>query len=319
LAPRRRAEAVAAWLLERGLRKDVFMTVRFLEYDVVDVFAHRPLAGNQLAVVHGAAELSDSALLSIAQEFNLPETTFPTPMESGRFRNRIFTPRGEIPFAGHPTVGTAWVLRARGEVTEREVVQECGAGEIGVRLEDDRIEFAAVPRDLVGPLDGPVVSRLVEALGLERDDIIGDTWLAGTGLTFVHLPVHDEAVARAAVPRRAVRHITDLPETGDPLEGINLYAVRARSDDGLDVHSRVFVGDPSVPEDPATGSAAAGLGMALQARSVLTASGRYTISQGSEMGRPSLLEARVDQAEDTLRVLVAGTVHPFARGQIRVP
>lgn len=194
------------------------MIVRFLEYDLVDVFAHGPFAGNQLAVVHGAAELPSSALLLIAQEFNLPETTFPTPMGSGRFRNRIFTPGGEIPFAGHPTLGTAWVLRARGEVTESQVVQVCGAGEIGVRLDDDRIEFTAVPRDLVGPLDGPIVSRLLEAPGLERDDIVGDTWLAGTGLTFVHLPVHDEAVARAAVPRRAVRHITDLPETRDPLD-----------------------------------------------------------------------------------------------------
>jgi trans-2,3-dihydro-3-hydroxyanthranilate isomerase len=308
-----------ARLLPRGLRKDAFMTATFLEYDMVDVFAQGPFAGNQLAVVHGAAELPDAALLSIAQEFNLPETTFPTPMAAGRFRNQIFTPSGEVSFAGHPTLGTAWVLRAHGEVTEPEVVQECGAGEIGVRFDDDRLEFTAGPRDLVGPLDGPVVCRLVEELGLEGDDIMGETWMAGTGLTFVHLPVRDEAVARAAVPRRPVRQMTDLPETGDLLLGINLYVVRARSDDGLDVHSRVFVDDPSVPEDPATGSAAAGLGMALHARSMLPESGRYTISQGVEIGRPSRLYARAFGTPERIeRVEVGGSAVIVARGEFQL-
>ena len=136
----------------------------------------------------------------------------------------------------------------------------------------------------------------------------------------MHLPVHDDAVARARVPRRAIRDITDLPDTRDPLDGINLYAVRDRDGGTLDVHSRVFVPDLSVPEDPATGSAAAGLGMALHARSVLDEGGRYRISQGTEIGRPSVLEGRVDlHGDEVARVRVAGMVHPIARGQIRVP
>lgn len=296
------------------------MADAFLEYDVVDVFAPEPFAGNQLAVVHGAERLPDAALLAIAREFNFSETTFPTPIDGGRYRSRIFTPGGEIPFAGHPTLGTAWVLRDRDQLTKPSVVQECGAGEIDVRLEGDLVELSAVPRDLAGPLGDAFVAQLVDALGLDLDDVDGETWLAGTGLTFVHLPVRAAAVGRASLPHRTVRDIADLPETGDPLDGINLYAVGSRSEAGLDVHSRVFVPGLTGAEDPATGSAAAGLGMALHARSLIGQGGSYRIGQGGEIGRPSVLEGRIDADEDAVtRVHVAGTVHPIARGQIRVP
>jgi trans-2,3-dihydro-3-hydroxyanthranilate isomerase len=291
----------------------------FLEYDVLDVFADRPFAGNQLAVVHGAADLPDADLLAITREFNFSETTFPTPVDDGRYRVRIFTPGGEIPFAGHPTLGTAWVLRERGHLGRDEVVQECAAGEIGVRL-GDLVELSAPPRDLVGPLGDAYAAQLLEAMGLDLEDADGEAWLAGTGLTFVHVPVHDDAVGRARVPRRPVRDVADLPDTRDPLDGINLYAVRSRSDDGLDVHSRVFVPGLSVPEDPATGSAAAGLGRALHERGVLDADGRYRISQGTEMGRPSVLVGRVERDGPAVALVhVAGAVHPVARGQIRRP
>jgi trans-2,3-dihydro-3-hydroxyanthranilate isomerase len=296
----------------------------FLDYDVVDVFAESSFAGNQLAVVHGATDLPDAALLAIAREFNFSETTFPEPVDGGRYRTRIFTPGGEIPFAGHPTLGTAWVLRDRGRLDRAAVVQECGAGEIGVRLDGELVELSATPRDRVGPLGEAFAAQLLEAVGLEFTDADGEVWLAGTGLTFVHLPVHAAAVARARLPRHAVRDLADLPETGDPLEGLNLYAVRGRTDDVLDVHSRVFVPGLSVPEDPATGSAAAGLGLALHARGLLVDGGRYRIRQGAEIGRPSVLLGRID-AEGTgaeaavTRVHVAGQVHPIARGQIRLP
>lgn len=296
----------------------------FLDYDVVDVFAQSPFAGNQLAVVHGAGDLPDEALLAIAREFNFSETTFPVPVDGGRYRSRIFTPGGEIPFAGHPTLGTAWVLRDRGRLDQASVVQECGAGEIGVRFENDLVELSAAPRDRIGPVGEAFAAQLLEAVGLDLADADGEVWLAGTGLTFVHLPVHDEAVARARVPARAVREIARLPETGDPLDGLNLYAVRDRTSDGLDVHSRVFVPGLSVPEDPATGSAAAGLALALHARGLLDDGDRYRISQGTELGRPSVLLGRVEADGEgagatVSRVHVAGEVHPIARGQIRVP
>jgi trans-2,3-dihydro-3-hydroxyanthranilate isomerase len=211
------------------------------------------------------------------------------------------------------------VLRERGHLGRDEVVQECAAGEIGVRL-GDLVELSAPPRDLVGPLGDAYAAQLLEAMGLDLEDADGEAWLAGTGLTFVHVPVHDDAVGRARVPRRPVRDVADLPDTRDPLDGINLYAVRSRSDDGLDVHSRVFVPGLSVPEDPATGSAAAGLGLALHERGVLDADGRYRISQGTEMGRPSVLVGRVERDGPAVALVhVAGAVHPVARGQIRRP
>lgn len=296
------------------------MVDRFLEYDVVDVFAQTPFAGNPLAVVHGAADLPDAALLALAREFNLSESTFPTPVDGGRYAVRIFTPGGEIPFAGHPTLGTAWVLRARGLLVGPRVVQECLAGEVEVSYEGDRVELSARPRDRVGPLADDVVFELLAAVGLDAADREGDAWLAGAGLTFVHLPVRADAVARATVPRLAVRELADLPATGDPLDGLHLHSVRSRADGGQDVHSRVFVPGLSVPEDPATGSAAAGLGIALHARGLLGDGGRYRISQGSEIGRPSVLEGRVDAGDGAVtRVHVAGAVHPIARGQIRDP
>jgi trans-2,3-dihydro-3-hydroxyanthranilate isomerase len=291
----------------------------FLEYDVVDVFAQEPFSGNQLAVVHGAGDLPDAALLAIAREFNFSETTFPTPVDGGRYRSRIFTPGGEVPFAGHPTLGTAWVLRERGAVTDDVLVQECGAGEIGVRFDRDRVELSAVPRDLVGPIGDGFVAQLLEAMGLDLEDCDGETWLAGTGLTFVHLPVREEAVGRARAPRHGVRDIADLPETGDPLDGLNLYAVTGRSGGVVHVHSRMFA-PGLVSEDAATGSAAAGLGLALHARSLLEGGERYRISQGTELGRPSVLDGRIDGDDRTVSLVhVAGRVHPIARGQIRVP
>jgi trans-2,3-dihydro-3-hydroxyanthranilate isomerase len=295
------------------------MPADFLEYDVVDVFADAPFAGNQLAVVHGAGDLPEAALLAIAREFGYSETTFPTPIDDGRYRVRIFTPGGEVPFAGHPTLGTASVLRDRGLLGEATAVQECGAGEISVGFDGGQVELSAAPRDLAGPLGDAFVAQLLDGLGLDRDDQDGEVWLAGTGLTFVHLPVRDEAVTRASAPRRAVRDLAELPQTGDPLDGINLYAVRGRSRDGLDVHSRVFVPGLAVPEDPATGSAAAGLGLALHARGLLADGERYRISQGTEIGRPSVLGGRIDAVDSVTRVHVAGAVHFIARGHIRVP
>jgi trans-2,3-dihydro-3-hydroxyanthranilate isomerase len=291
----------------------------FLDYDVVDVFAQEPFSGNQLAVVHEAGDLPDDALLAITREFGFSETTFPTPVDGGRYRTRIFTPGGEIPFAGHPTLGTAWVLRTRGAVTADDLVQECGAGEIGVRIDGGRVELTAEPGDVVGPLGEGFVAQLLESIGLELEDCDGETWLAGTGLTFVHLPVKDAAVGRARAPRHEVRDVADLPETRDPLDGLNLYAVLDRADGVLRLHSRMFA-PGLVPEDPATGSAAAGLGLALHARTLLADGDRYRISQGSELGRPSVFDGRIDTDEDVVsRVHVAGSVHPIARGQIRVP
>lgn len=295
-----------------------------LTYDVVDVFTDRVFAGNQLAVVHGAESLSTAQCLQIAQEFGYSETTFPEPGDALGYATRIFTPAAEIPFAGHPTLGTAWVLRNRGMLTGPAVTQRCGAGNIGVAFaEDGSVELSARPHDLVGPVDDELVAALLEDVGLSISDVAGPVWIAGTGLTFVHLPVVEEAVARALPSTTPLRTYADrlaaVGATADPVEGINLHAVAGEAPH-LSVHARVFVPGLSVPEDPATGSAAAGLGMALVAAGRLPEGGRYSIMQGLEMGRPSQLEGRVEVAAGAPSAcFVAGRVQQVASGEIVVP
>ncbi len=296
---------------------------RELQYDVVDVFAERPFAGNQLAVVHDTDGLSDAQLLAIAREFNFSETTFPGPADEASYPVRIFTPGGEIPFAGHPTLGTAWVLRAHGLVPAGELTQVCGAGDIGVRFASDEpedlVELTATPQDLAGPLPDESVAALLEDLGLDVEDRAGDVWVAGTGLDFVHLPVRTDAVRRARPARAPVSDLARGLDLTAPLEGVNLVGI-AGSAPTVSVHARVFVPGLSVAEDPATGSAATGLGVALVAMGVLPEGGSYEISQGVEMGRPSRLFGRVEVAFGVAsRVHVAGQVFPVARGTIAVP
>jgi trans-2,3-dihydro-3-hydroxyanthranilate isomerase len=301
------------------------MSAMRLRYDIVDVFTDRPFAGNQLAVVHGADELGTDQCQAIAREFGFSESTFPSSRVSdGRaYSTRIFTPEQEIPFAGHPTLGTAWVLRSHGLLTEDDVVQECGVGPIGVRFDGDRVELTATPRDLAGPVPQDVVRDLLRMLGLSLSDVAGETWVAGCGLSFVHLPVTEEAVVRAvpsggSFPALAGR-LAGLGDVDDLLDAVNLYAV-AGAAPRLDVHARVFVPGAGVPEDPATGSAAAGLGMALVATGLLPAGGSYAITQGVEMGRPSLLAGRVEATDGRATLChVAGSVQPVATGEIVVP
>lgn len=299
-----------------------------LDFDIVDVFTDRPYAGNPLAVVHGADDLEASQCQQIAQELGFSETTFPGSVvhEGAEYVTRIFTPEREIPFAGHPTLGTAWVLRSRGLLTETDCVQVCGAGRIEVRFEggsQDRVELAAVPRELAGPLPQELVRDLLRLVGLRLSDVSGQAWVAGCGLSFVHVPVTEEAVVRA-VPSGAMSvlleaRLTAFAPVEDLIDALNVYAVSGDAP-RLAVHSRVFVPGAGVPEDPATGSAAAGLGMALAASGLLPEGGRYDIVQGVEMGRPSALAGRVEATGGTAhRCLVSGGVHPVARGTIAVP
>lgn len=295
-----------------------------LAFDVVDVFTDRPFAGNQLAVVHGADELSAEQCQAIAREFNFSETTFPTaPVDAvSEYATRIFTPAGEIPFAGHPTLGTAWVLRDRGLLPYDEVTQVCGVGRIGVRFADNGVELTATPRDLLGPAGNELVVALLLDLGLSVSDLAGPVWLAGCGLTFVHVPVVEGAVARARTTDRRLAEYRQLfaalGPARDPIEGINLHHVAGGP--VPEVHARVFVPGLSVPEDPATGSAAAGLGMALVASGRLPDGGSYRIRQGVEMGRPSSLHGRVEAVDGVATACnVAGGVQRIASGEIAVP
>ncbi len=296
-----------------------------LRYDIVDVFTDRPFAGNQLAVVHGADDLSGEQCQRLAQEFGFSESTFPssTVRDGQEYATRIFTPSAELPFAGHPTLGTAWVLRSHGLLTSDEVTQVCGAGRIGVRFSGELVELSATPRDLAGPVPQDVVRDLLRLLGLSLSDLAGEVWIAGCGLTFVHVPVTEEAVVRAVAAGGSfaalAERLSAVGEVNDLLDAVNLYAV-AGTAPRLDVHARVFVPGVGVPEDPATGSAAAGLGIALVAAGQLPEGGRYAITQGVEMGRPSSLAGRVEASAGTATLChVAGQVQSVASGEIEVP
>ncbi len=302
-----------------------------LDYEVVDVFTDRAFAGNPLAVVFGAERLASAQLLAITREFNLSETTFPTaPTDADRaagidYRVRIFTPGGEVPFAGHPTLGTAWVLRERGSLAAGERVQMCGAGPIGVQVPGDprdAVELTALPRDRARALPRTDAEQLADLVGLAPDDLAGDAYVAGCGLTWLYLPVTSDALAGS---RPSARRITEMDiELGfveDPLDGVAVYAMDT-TDNDVDVRARVFVPGFGIPEDPATGSAAAGLGLVLVATGVAASDGEtaYAISQGVEMGRPSCLYGRVEATGGlATRVHVAGQVVPVATGRLVVP
>jgi trans-2,3-dihydro-3-hydroxyanthranilate isomerase len=281
-----------------------------LSYRVVDVFTDRAFAGNPLAVVLDAEALSTAQLQSIAREFNLSETAFPLAptTKDATYRLRIFTPASELPFAGHPSVGSAWVMRDVGRVTDGRVIQECGAGLLPVDIAGDTATLTGGAARL-GPLVG--LDAAAAAVGLESDDLVGDPvqW-AGTGIDFGFIHVKPDAVARARVD---MTHARGLP----PGAGLAVFSYAAGA-----AHSRVFAPEQGVAEDPATGSAALGLGVWLAAHGYVAGDGAttYVVTQGIEIGRPSRLECAVRcEAGRVIEVQVSGSVVLIAEGMILVP
>jgi trans-2,3-dihydro-3-hydroxyanthranilate isomerase len=288
---------------------------RGLEYEVVDVFTDRPFTGNPLAVVLGADDLDTAAMQAIADEFHLSETGFPVRPEhvDADYRLRIFTPERELPFAGHPSVGAAWVLARSGAVPSGRVVQECGAGLLPLLVAD-----RGGPVTLTGgtPSCGPALDPgpLLRGCGLEPDDLAGTPRVASCGLGFTFLPVRTEALARIAIDVAALRRSCCAE---GPFAGIAVFAW-----DGAGARSRVFAFEAGVAEDPATGSAALGLGAYLVASGLVAPDGdtAYEVVQGVELGRPSRLSCVVSaQGGKPLSVNVSGSVVPIAKGRIRRP
>ncbi|MEW2385332.1 PhzF family phenazine biosynthesis protein [Micromonospora sp. NPDC047707] len=282
-----------------------------LAYEIVDVFTDRPFAGNPLAVVFGADGLATEQMQALALEFNLSETVFvlPPTQAGATYRARIFTPVDELPFAGHPSVGAAVTASRRGLFGAGPVLQECGAGVLP-------IEVTATGATLTGgmPTLGPELDPdpLLEMAGLTADDHVGPApRVAGCGLEFPYLPVRADAVARARVNAAAAQRY-----------GVEHVSVFSWDADSQTAHARVFVPGLGVPEDPATGSAALGLGVWLVASGLLPGEGRssYAVRQGVELNRPSSLACTVTAAGGTaVGATVSGQVMPVARGEILVP
>jgi trans-2,3-dihydro-3-hydroxyanthranilate isomerase len=283
-----------------------------LSYEVVDVFAPRPYAGNPLAVVFDADELTTEQCQALAFEFHLSETSFlcaPTAPDAD-YRVRIFTPFAELPFAGHPSVGAAHTLVRTGRLPAGRVRQECGVGVLDLTVDVAGATLGG-GRPTLDP--GPDPAVLAAALGLSAADLADSpVHVAGCGLPFAYLAVQPGAVDRARPDQGAL----DLLGVG---EGVSVLSWDAGT---ATAYARVFAGDLRWGEDPATGSAALGTGVWLAAAGLVPSDGtaEYTVRQGEQLGRPSVLSCTVTTAGGAATAAtVAGTVLPIASGTIRVP
>lgn len=282
-----------------------------LRYDVVDVFTDRAYAGNPLAVVHGGDCLTAAAMQAVAAEFNLSETAFPLPptQPGADYRLRIFTPARELPFAGHPSVGAAWVLARDGRIRHGDAVQECGAGLLGVHVDPAGAAVRGGAPE-VGPRLEAVALAATAGLGPADVDPDIPAGVAAAGVPFAFLPVRPGAVA-AAVPDDAAIRAATADTTGLAVVSLDRAAMRA--------HLRMFGPQVGVSEDPATGSAAVALAVFLVDRGVLAGDGTstLTIAQGSEIGRPSQLTVTVQaRGGAAVTTAVRGTVVAVARGEL---
>ncbi|MEW5917313.1 MAG: PhzF family phenazine biosynthesis protein [Gemmatimonadota bacterium] len=275
-----------------------------LRYITADVFTDSRFGGNQLAVLPNAPELSDDDMLAITREFNYSETVFVYPPERpfNTRKLRIWTPGGEVPFAGHPTVGSAHVLAAIGEIPlnggETRITFEEKVGLVPVRIvsEDGKPVFcqlSAAQMPQIGP-PLPPNADLAAMLGLHESDIVTGEYFpqaVSCGLPFTYVPLRDRhAVARARLSlERWERTMKD-----HWAHMIFVLALDAQLPSS-DVHARMFGPGSNVPEDPATGSACAALGGYLAMRSKEQhATLRWIVEQGFEMGRPSILDVEAD-------------------------
>jgi PhzF family phenazine biosynthesis protein len=273
-------------------------------FDQVDVFTETPLRGNPLAVVHGADGLSDARMQAFARWTNLSETTFllsPTTPEAD-YRVRIFTPGGELPFAGHPTLGSchAWLQRRGVPKTPGRVVQQCGVGLVPIRLQGERAAFAAPPsrREAV---DAGELARVLPALGLSPSRVRAARWL-DNGPRWLALLLDDaQAVLGIEPDHAALKSLPKVGVIGPHPAGVECqYEVRA------------FAASIGVPEDPVTGSLNASLAQWLIGEGIAPAT--YVAAQGTRLDRAG----RVHIERDGDIVWVGGGSVVCIRGELRL-
>jgi trans-2,3-dihydro-3-hydroxyanthranilate isomerase len=299
-------------------------------YHTADVFTDTPFGGNQLAVVPDARGLTTEQMAAITREFNFSETVFVLPPvdPSHTKRVRIFTPGSELPFAGHPTVGAAFVLAKTGEIPitgeETNIVFEEGVGPVPVMIRSangvpvfSQLTAAMIPEKGRDRYDAAMVAA---TLSLAPGDMITgeryeiESWSAGVPFLFAPLRNLD-ALARARIRldvwERSLRD-SWAPE-------IFLFVEDEAS--ASKFRARMFAPTLGIPEDPATGGACAAFGGYLAARStVRDGTLRYTVHQGVEMGRPSRLDIEVDVAAGSARsVRVGGASVLISSGELHVP
>lgn len=300
---------------------DDFSNVKRVSFETVDVFTDRRFGGNQLAVVLDAAELSDAQMQALAAEFNLSETTFVLPPADATHtaRVRIFNRTAEMPFAGHPNVGTACVLAWRGLGADDVMLFEGAAGLVHVSMmrgSDGVVTGATVtaPQALSLGMEIPP-AEVADCVGIATDDVVVTAHqpvLASVGNTYIIAQVSGDALTRAVPDIAAFRRAISSRPTLAGRFSLHLYA---RGDGPI--RARMFAPLAGTIEDPATGSANAPLGALLLS---LTRDERceLEIVQGVEMGRPSHLYVTAWREGGGIRATVGGTCVPVMRGDVIV-
>ena len=274
-------------------------------YVVCDVFTDEPLAGNQLAVFTDAREIPEGQLQRLARETNLSETTFVYPPEGdGHVKMRIFTPVAELPFAGHPTLGTAFVLAAPLQLGEIRI--ETGRGTVAVTLEREgaRIVFGRMAQPLPSVTPFERADELLAAVGVESQ-----------------LPVelYDNGVPHVLVACSSEDEVAALAPDLQRVESLGAYGINCFAGAGGRWKTRMFAPGLGVAEDPATGAAAGPIAYHLVRHGRIGFGDEIEIVQGVEIGRPSTLYARVDGTADAVeRIEVGGSAVVVARGEFRL-
>jgi len=247
------------------------------QFKQVDVFSRVALKGNPVAVVLNADGLSDAQMADFARWTNLSETTFVLRPQDPQadYRLRIFTTLRELPFAGHPTLGSchAW-LEAGGQPKGREVIQECGAGLITIRRDAEQLAFKAPPLLRSGPVEEALIQRICAGLRIEPQAVVRASWV-DNGPGWVAVMLRDRAQVLALEP--------DYPQLLGLALGVIVPWGSAKDGDDAHFEVRAFIAGDGMQEDPVTGSLNAGLAQWLMAQGLAPA--RYTVSQGTAMGR----------------------------------
>jgi trans-2,3-dihydro-3-hydroxyanthranilate isomerase len=278
--------------------------VRSFRYVVCDVFTDSPLQGNQLAVFTDARDLDPLTMQALAREMNFSETVFVLPPSSDEadVRIRIFTPSNELPFAGHPTLGAAFVLG--GPLSKIVVRLETGAGVVPVELRRDgpRIVFGWMDQPLPTWAPFAAADELLAAVGVQASGLPVEAYDLGPGHVFVAL----DSAERVAALRPDLAGLERATS-----DGVSCFAR-----DGSGFKTRMFAPGHGVAEDPATGSAAGPLAVHLARHGWTSFGDEIEIAQGAEVGRPSTLYAQAEGTAERLeRVRVGGSAVTVARGE----
>jgi trans-2,3-dihydro-3-hydroxyanthranilate isomerase len=288
------------------------------DFSLVDVFSDRPFGGNQLAVFPDAVGIADQAMQRLAREFNFSETTFVLPPSDPwcTCRVRIFTPRQELPFAGHPTLGTAAVLARRdGGQAARQFVFEEGIGPVTVAVDGPETSLHLRSPRYQTTDEAPPAAAIAKALTLPQD-AIAESWYAGVGLRFCFVRLTGRDLVDRAVLDKGV-WAAGIADSWSP----ELYLFAGNHRDGVPLRARFFAPRVGVDEDPATGSACASLVASLAHRSPeQDGTYRIQIDQGMAMGRPSALEGTAHKHDGRItEVIVGGHATIIGNGTMTLP